>query len=56
MLRESEAVLPCHPKTVEGPGIVSAGEKKKGGRGTTINLISIEGRTRMKWEYPGRKI
>ena len=27
MLKVFEAVLLCHPNTVEGPGIVSAGEK-----------------------------
>ena len=41
---------------MEAPGIVSAGKKKKGGRGKTINLMSTEGGTGMKWEYPGRKI
>ena len=48
MLKVFEAVLLCHPNTVEGPGIVSAGEKKKHGRGKTITLMSTEGRTGMK--------
>lgn len=56
MLREFEAVLPRHPKHGGGPGIASAGEKKKGGRGKAINLTSVEGSTRMKQEYLGRKL